>query len=271
MSGISQEFQIPESVASHLNQPPEGMMEEPALRSPKKNQAIVQAEQGAPPRQTTTREMSRESGDAMTREHRAMEPLELDERGLYKLVNSTHEMRMAKMMLETKAVPSAFKTPQQVVMAIQALKSLGLNWRTAIRQCGFSQQGAFMVYGDLELAVVRQSGLLEDLHEFLYVRDEASGKLVERCFANSNLHLPAEGAVCIVKRKGMPRPYEQSFSIDDAKLSGLWGKTPTWRQFPSRMMTMRARSMALRGSFPDISQGLAGVEYDAEGIDYSKH
>lgn len=197
------------------------------------------------------------------------DPLQLDEQGLYRMVTQQDEFRVARMLLETGAVPRAFSTPQQVMMAIQALKSLGLNWRTAIRQCGFTAQGAFMVYGDLELAVVRQSGQLEDLHEFLYVQD-ADGKLVERCFANSNLHLPWVGAVCRVKRRGAERHYETSFSIEDAKLAGLWGKTPTWRAYPQRMATMRARSMALRGEFPDICQGLAGVEYDHEGIDYDK-
>lgn len=198
-----------------------------------------------------------------------VEPMALDERGLYVARTQADEYRVAKMLLDTGAVPKAFQTPQQVMMAVQALKSLGLNWRTALRQCGFTPQGAFMVYGDLELAVCRASGLIQDIHEFLYVQTE-DGKLEERCFANSNLHLPWVGAVCRVKTKESDRYYETSFSIEDAKLSGLWGKTPTWRAYPQRMATMRARSMALRGALPHVTQGLAGVEYDVEGVDYGK-
>lgn len=198
----------------------------------------------------------------------AREPMEMDERGLYRMRDSTDEVRIAKMMLETKAVPASFRTPQQVVMAIQALKSLGLNWRTAIRQCSFSANGAFTVFGDLELAVVRQSGQLEEIDEFLYVIGE-DGKYQRRCFENSNLHLPAAGAVCRVKRAGHP-VHETSFSVEDAKEAGLWGKTPTWRSYASRMMTMRCRSMALRNQFSDFGQGLAGHEYDVDGIDYGR-
>jgi hypothetical protein len=196
----------------------------------------------------------------------AAEPMELDERGLYRIVNAQHEFRIAKMMIETRAVPSSFQTPQQVVMALQALKSLGLNWRTAIRQCAFNQQGVFTVFGDLELAVVRQSGLLDNIHEFLYVVNE--GKCEERCFANSNLHLPVAGAVCRLKRKSIEQVHEATCSIEDAKQAGLWGKTPTWNKFPGRMMQMRARGMAIRNMFSDVTQGLAGHEYDVEGIDY---
>lgn len=193
--------------------------------------------------------------------------MELDDKGLYRMATQQDEYRVAKMLLETGAVPKAFSTPQQVMMAIQALKSLGLNWRTAIRQCGFNAQGSFMVYGDLELAVVRQSGLLKRIREYLYVRLD-DGKYQVRCFANSNLHLPADGAVCEVWREGHDEPHESSFCIEDAKAAGLWGKTPTWTKFASRMMVMRSRSMALRNVFSDITMGLAGVEYDHEGIDY---
>lgn len=194
--------------------------------------------------------------------------IEMDERGLYRIVTQHDEFRVAKMLLDTKAVPQAFKTPEQVMMAIQALKSLGLNWRTALRQCGFTPQGAFMVYGDLELAVVRQSGCLEDIHEYLVVKND-DGTFSERCMANNNIDRDVYAAVCVLKRKSF-RAHESIFTVDDAKQAGLWGKTPTWRNHSSRMMQMRARGIAIRNVASDITQGLAGVEYDHEGIDYGK-
>ena len=195
--------------------------------------------------------------------------LQLDDQGLYRMVTQLDEFRVAKMLMDTGAVPKSFATPQQVMMAIQALKSLKLNWRTAIRQCGFNQQGTFMVYGDLELAVVRQSGWLVRIREFLYVRNEDE-TYTERTFANANLHLPAAGAVCMLWRQGFEDPHEATCSVEDAQAAGLWGKTPTWRNFPGRMMQMRARGMAIRNTFSDVTQGLAGVEYDHEGIDYDR-
>lgn len=204
----------------------------------------------------------------------ALEPakpdaLTMDERGLYVLRTQADEVRIAKMLLRTGAVPQTFREPEQVVMAIQALKSLGLNWRTALRQCGFNQQGAFIVYGDLELAVVRQSGLLEDVHEFLVTRQE-DGTFAERCMANNNIDQEVVAAVCVMKRKGIPRAHEATFSVEDAKVSGLWQKTPTWRSYPGRMMQMRARGVAIRNMFSDVTQGLGGHEYDVEGVDYDK-
>lgn len=196
-------------------------------------------------------------------------PIEMDERGLYRIANHHDEYRVAKMLIDTKAVPQSFRTPEQVMMAIQALKSLGLNWRTALRQCSFSAQGAFTVFGDLELAVVRQSGILESFDEYLVVQGE-DGKLARRCMANNNILLPVVAAVCVAKRKDLPDAHEASFSVEDAKLAGLWGKTPTWRAFPSRMLQMRARGLVLRNLASDVVQGLAGHEYDVEGIDYGK-
>lgn len=197
------------------------------------------------------------------------DPLQLDDQGLYRMVTQQDEFRVARMLLETGAVPRAFSTPQQVMMAIQALKSLGLNWRTAIRQCGFTAQGAFMVYGDLELAVVRQSGVLESFDEYLVVEGE-DGKLSRRCMANGNIMQPVVAAVCVIKRKDMPDAHEAIFSVEDAKTAGLWGRTPTWKGYWTRMLAMRARGLAIRNMASDITQGLAGVEYDVDGVDYGK-
>ena len=196
------------------------------------------------------------------------EAMQLDERGIYKILTQADEYRVAQMLMRTGAVPATFKTPEQVMMAIQALKSLGLNWRTALRQCGFNPQGAFMVFGDLELAVVRQSGCLEDIHEYLAVKND-DGTFSERCMANNNIDKEIYAAVCVLKRKDF-RVHESVFTVDDAKQAGLWGKTSVWQKFSSRMLQMRARGIAIRNVASDITQGLAGVEYDHEGIDYGK-
>jgi hypothetical protein len=188
--------------------------------------------------------------------------LEMDERGVYKVRNQADEMRIAEFLIRTKAVPQAFREPSQVMMAMQACKSLGLNPYTALRQCSFVN-GAFTLFGDLELAVVRATGELEGIDEFLYVIEE--GKYARRCFENGNLHLPVAGAVCRIKRKGLDW-HESTFSREDANHAGLWGKTPTWRAYPGRMMQMRARGQAIRNTFSDATQGVATHEYDVEGI-----
>lgn len=219
--------------------------------------------------------------------------LVMDQAGLYIIRDQRDEYRVAKMLIDTGAVPASFKHASQVMMAIQALRSLGLNWRTALRQCGFSQQGSFTVFGDLELAVVRQSGLLDNIDEFLFTanpyfkeggdnvrvlknadgseRIEYVQRYLRRSFQHGNADMPVLGAVCRLVRKGFSTPHETVFTVEDAKIAGLWQKTPTWRNYPGRMMQMRARGVAIRNMFSDVTQGLAGHEYDVEGIEYPKH
>jgi hypothetical protein len=73
-------------------------------------------------------------------------------------------------------------------------------------------------------------------------------------------------AYCRVLRHGDAEPKLGKFSVADAKLAKLWGKTgsqgqPTpWVTFPERMLQMRARSWALRDGFADVLKGLAIAE-----------
>lgn len=63
-------------------------------------------------------------------------------------------------------------------------------------------------------------------------------------------------AVCEVKRAGRSNPIRQEFSVADAKMAGLWGKTGPWTSYPRRMLQMRARGFALRDAFPDVLKGV---------------
>jgi hypothetical protein len=185
--------------------------------------------------------------------------MQVDERGVYVVRDQADELRVAEMLLQSGAVNQTLKTATHVVMALQAAKSLGLNPYTALRQIGFVN-GSLMLYGDLELAVVRASGKLKHKEEFLYCLDK-DGAYKRRAFANSNLHLPVAGAVCRMSRLGEDYTEEASFSVEDAKLAGLWGRTPTWRAYPGRMLQMRARGLCIRNMFSDVTQGAAS-EYD---------
>lgn len=190
-------------------------------------------------------------------------PLELDERGCYIIRNQSEEYRVAKLLMESGAVNSSLKNVTHVMVAMQAAKSVGLNAYTALRQIAFIN-GSLTFFGDLELAVVRMSGELDFIEEFLFILDE-DGKYVRKCFENSNLHLPAFGAVCRLKRKGMP-VVEEAFTEADAKTAGLWGRGSVWSKFPGRMMQMRARGVAIKNCASDITQGVTSVEYEFEGL-----
>ena len=192
------------------------------------------------------------------------EPMEMDERGLYRVSNQMDELRVAKMLIESGAVNKTLRNPMHVMVAMQTAKSVGLNPYTALRQMAFIN-GSLTFYGDLELAIVRMSGQLENFHEFTFLLNE-EGKYEKRSFENNNLHLPAFGAFCRVQRKGFD-PCEEAFTEADAKTAGLWKKTNVWSSYPQRMMCMRARSVNLKRVFPDILQGVSSIEYEYEGVD----
>jgi hypothetical protein len=71
-------------------------------------------------------------------------------------------------------------------------------------------------------------------------------------------------ATCIVKRKGRS-PVVHQWDIAKATKAGLWDKTGPWKQYPERMLQMRARGFALRDAFADRLKGIITAE---EARDY---
>ena len=105
------------------------------------------------------------------------------------------------------------------------------------------------IYGDGQLAVVRKSGLLEDIDEHFEKAED--GTTV---------------AVCTVKRRGQKTPHTTRYGYADAKRARLAGKPGPWTDNPARMCQMRARAFNLRDMFPDVLCGLWAGE-EAEDID----
>lgn len=59
----------------------------------------------------------------------------------------------------------------------------------------------------------------------------------------------------------------RSFSVKDAKAANLWGKAGPWQQYKTRMLSMRARTLACRDGAADALMGLQVAE---EVQDYPK-
>jgi len=93
------------------------------------------------------------------------------------------------------------------------------------------------VYGDALIALVQAHPMYESIQESI---------------ENTKDGLTA---VCTVKRKGSPE-HTVRFSETDAKLAGKWGSTGPWKQYPKRMLQMRARGFACRDQFADALKGL---------------
>ena len=151
-------------------------------------------------------------------------------------------LRMAEIMSRASIVPKDYQgNPGNILVAIQWGAEIGLPPLQAMQNLAVIN-GRPALWGDAVIALVRGSGLLESINE----------------------DITADVATCTVKRKGEP-PTSRSFSVEDAKRAGLYGKQGPWQQYPKRMLQMRARAWALRDVFPDVLRGVYVAE-DAQDM-----
>lgn len=163
--------------------------------------------------------------------------------------NFEHSYRIAKMMSESAMVPKAYAgKPQDILLAMEYGRALNLGPLQAVQNIAVIN-GKPSIYGDGLLAVCSGHPEFENIEENQMFDTEKN----------------VIGYSCTVKRKGRS-PVVQTFTIADAKAASLWGKQGPWRQYPNRMLQMRARGFALRDSFADA---LSGVQVAEEVQDYS--
>lgn len=165
----------------------------------------------------------------------------LDAQGI-KLTNISELERWCKIVAASQLAPKGVTSPQAIAVAVQAGLELGLGPVQALQSVAVIN-GRPVIYGDTALALAMAHP------DFLDIVEEVEGGV----------------ATCVVKRRGRSDT-KRTFSEADAKKAGLWGKSGPWTQYPSRMLQMRARSFALRDSFPDAIKGVGIAE---EVRDYS--
>lgn len=151
--------------------------------------------------------------------------------------------RAAECYLQSGFAPSAFKTPQQLVICWARGAELGLRPLQAIDGLTVINN-RIGIMGDLALAMVRQAGELADYSK------EWSGQ--------------GDDLVCevLLQRKG-GQPHTYSFSVREAKVAGIYNRNPVWPQYSKRMTYYRALGFGLRDEFSDILKGL----YTSEELD----
>lgn len=156
-------------------------------------------------------------------------------------VRSLDELvRFAQYVVRSGFAPKGVDTLEAAVVAIQMGLEIGLSPLQAIQNIAVIN-GRPSVWGDAVKGLVLATGACEDFREWF----EGDGdKLV---------------AHCAIKRRGMSEVV-RSFSWADAKLAELSGKSGPWKQYPKRMLQMRARSWACRDAFPDALKGLFVAE-----------
>lgn len=168
--------------------------------------------------------------------------------------------RLASAFYKGGMVPKSYKSPEQVFAALEFARELGLKPLSALRNIAMIN-GSPSVWGDLPLALVRQSGLLFSIHEFWFDK-----QYKQISFKNQNLNAAIFGAICITKRVNQEVGYETWFTMDDAKAANLLGKDSPWKTYTRRMLQMRARSQNLKDQFPEVLYQLPIAEYDFNTI-----
>lgn len=150
-------------------------------------------------------------------------------------------MEFAKIAAGSGMVPRDYAgKPQAVVIACQMGAELGLAPMQSLQNIAVIN-GRPSVWGDALLALVRSSPICDDVVEVI----EGSGD--------------NRVAICTATRKGK-KAVVGRFSVRDAQNAGLWTKPGPWKQYPDRMLQMRARGFALRDAFPDVLRGLITAE-----------
>ncbi len=161
--------------------------------------------------------------------------------------NFEHSWRMAKMIASSAFAPKAFQgKPSEILIAMEYGRVVGLSPLPAIQNIAVIN-GKPSLYADGLLGVCRGHPAFEDMTEVPIMKGDA-----------------IVGYECTVKRKNQT-PTVSRFTIRDAEVAGLWNRNPVWKQYPSRMLKMRARAFALRDAFADALGGMIMAE---EAQDY---
>lgn len=159
----------------------------------------------------------------------------------------TEAMSYAKMMAESELVPTHFRAkPANVLIAVQMGLEIGLSPMQAIQNIAVIN-GKPCVYGDAGKALLYSGGCKIEESDV----EEIKKTQVAKCR--------------ITRPNGQTT--ERTFSVEDAKTAGLWGKAGPWTQYPYRQLSWRAFWFAARDGAADMLRGLAG----AEELDDLKH
>lgn len=157
-------------------------------------------------------------------------------------------MEFAKLIAVSKLVPKDYQgSPEDVLVAMQKGMELGLTPMASLSTIAVIN-GRPAMWGDGMLGLVKRHPQHVATEEYLTV--EENGGMT---------------ATCICKRANEPDVI-RTFSEADARTAGLLGKAGPWKQYPKRMLQMRARTFALRDMWADVFAGLTSAE---EVVDYS--
>ncbi len=152
----------------------------------------------------------------------------------------TEAMELAKLIADSELAPKDYRgKPGNVLIAVQMGQEVGLSPMAAIQGIAVIN-GKPSLYGDVGKAILLSRGFVIQEEDIEVIKKTGIGR-------------------CKITRPGHP-PCERTFSIENAKVAGLWGKAGPWTQYPERQMAWRAFWFAARDIASDVLKGLHGVE-----------
>tara|TARA_Y100000593_G_scaffold55767_1_gene104223 strand:- start:2734 stop:3621 length:888 start_codon:yes stop_codon:yes gene_type:complete len=161
--------------------------------------------------------------------------------------NLKEAMEFSKMIASSEMIPTNYRNkPNDVLCAIQWGNEIGLAPLQALQNIAVIN-GRPSLWGDSLVAVCKSHPDFRGIEEN-YIEEE-------------------DKAVCVVKRNvaGTIEITKKSFSYKDAQQANLTNKQGPWKQYPKRMLQLRARGFALRDAFPDAIKGIITTE---EAMDF---
>lgn len=135
--------------------------------------------------------------------------------------------------------------PANILLALMFGNELGLTPAQSLQNI-MVVNGRPCLWGDATMGLVMASDVYED--------------------SKDELDLTTMTATFKVKRKGKDW-VTRTFSKEDAQVAKLWTKEGPWQNYPKRMLFHRARSWALRDTFPDVLKGIRYYEEERDVID----
>jgi len=146
---------------------------------------------------------------------------------------------LASFLAASDLIPkSLMGRKENVALVLLMGHEIGCGGVAALRNI-YVVNGRPSIYGDLATALVRKSGLCEEL-EYSF---EGKGDAL-KCIATG-------------KRKGMKNPHTEEFSMSDAVLGGLVEKNPNYKKFPKDMIMWKALHRLYKFLWSDVLNGIS--------------
>lgn len=149
-------------------------------------------------------------------------------------------LQFADYLAASELVPKAYRgRPADCFIALAWGMEVGLKPIQSLNSIA-TINGKPGIFGDAGKALLLSAGCIIEEDDTELVKTKSRGR-------------------CKITRPGRP-PVERTFSLEDAKTAGLWGKEGPWRSYPWRQMAWRAFWFAARDAAADLLRGMAGAE-----------